>query len=270
MKKNKKGIIPSITDDNELEYWIEYKKTLSPHIKEALVIKYSNLVKYVANQINFNMKATRDIEFDDLVGYGALGLIDAIDKYDPNKEVKFKTYATTRIKGSIYDELRKIDKLPRSIRREIKDIEIAREFLESKLGRNVNSQEIADTMGIPLSKINETMRYSIEASTTSLSEVWYHGDDSDEISIMDTLKASDKNNPEYLAERKDVQKKIVEALDKLPEKERSVLILYYYEELTLKEIGKVLDVSESRVSQLHTKAVQQLRYSLSEIKKQLL
>lgn len=270
MIKNKKDKIPNITNENEHDYWIEFKKTLSPHIREALVIKYAPLVKFVANRIHVNMKSIRDIEFEDLVGFGSFGLMDAIDRYDPNRKIKFKTYALTRIMGSIYDELRRIDVLPRSIRKEIKEIEKAREILENKLSRNAKPQEIADMLGIPLSKVNETMRYNIESSTTSLSEVWYLGDDSDEISIIDTLKSNDKTNPEYLAEREDVKKKIVEALKKLPEKEQQVLILYYYDNLTLKEIGKVLDVSESRVSQLHTKAIQQLRYSLSEIKKQLL
>ena len=125
-------------------------------------------------------------------------------------------------------------------------------------------------LGIPISKYNETMKRYIEASPTSLSDVWYVGDDSDEISVIDTLKSNDKTNPEYLAEREDVKNKIVDALKKLPEKEKQVLILYYYDDLTLKEIGEVLEVSESRVSQLHTRAIQDLRCSLSEIKKNLL
>ena len=133
MRKNKKDKIPNITNENEQEYWVEFKKSLSPHIREALVIKYSPLVKYVANKVHVNMKSIRDIEFDDLVGFGSFGLMDAIDRYDPDRNIKFKTYAMTRIMGSIYDELRKIDNLPRSIRKEIKEIERAREILENKL-----------------------------------------------------------------------------------------------------------------------------------------
>ena len=142
--------------------------------------------------------------------------------------------------------------------------------LELKLKRKAQPQEIAKMLDISVSKYNEIMGYNIQASTTSLSEVWYLGDDSDEISIGDTLKSSDKTNPEYLAEREEIQKEIVKALKKLPPKEQEVLILYYWEELTLKEIGKVLEVSESRVSQLHGKAIQDLRHSLLEIKKALL
>ena len=270
MSKNKKNKLPNITEENEQEYWMEFKKTKAMEIREALVEKYAPLVKYAANKINISTKNIRDIEFNDLVGFGSFGLLDAIDRYDPNRDIKFKTYALTRIMGSIYDELRKLDSLPRSIRKDIKEIEMHREILELKLKRDATPQEIADTMGIPLSKYNETMRYNIESSTTSLSDVWYLGDDSDEISVIDTLKSSDKTTPEYITEREVVKKEIVKALEKLPEKERNVLILYYYDNLTLKEIGKVLEVSESRVSQLHGKAVQDLRHSLSEIKKSLL
>ena len=270
IKKKEKGKIPNITNDNEQEYWQEFKNTQSPYIREALIIKYSPLVKYVASKISVNMGSHKHIEFQDLVGFGSFGLMDAIDKYNPNRDIKFKTYAVTRIRGAIYDELRKLDYLPRSIRKDVKEIEKAREILEARLSRNIKPQEIADMLGIPISKYNETMKRYIEASPTSLSDVWYVGDDSDEISVIDTLKSNDKTNPEYLAEREDVKNKIVAALKKLPEKEKQVLILYYYDDLTLKEIGKVLEVSESRISQLHTKAIQQLRYSLSEIKKQLL
>ena len=268
MKKNKKEILPNITDENEQEYWIEFKKTSSPHIREAMIIKYAPLVKYAAARIHTgNIKG---VDFEDLVGFGSFGLLDAIDRYDPNRDIKFKTYALTRIQGSIYDELRKIDVLPRSVRKGIKDIQEVTEVLELKLKRKAQPQEIADILGIPLAKYNEIMGYNIQASTTSLSEVWYLGDDSDEISIIDTLKSSYKNNPEYQAERDEVQKEIVKALKNLPQNEQEVLILYYWEELTLKEIGKVLSVSESRVSQIHTKAIQGLRYSLQEIKKSLL
>ena len=267
MSKNKRDNLPNITDENEQEYWVEYKKTSSPQIREAIVIKYTPLVKYAAGIHTANI---RGVDFEDLVGFGFFGLLDAIDKYDPNRDIKFKTYALTRIQGSIYDEFRKIDSLPRSVRKTIKEIQEVTEALELKLKRKAQPQEIANILGITIEKYNEIMGYNIQAATSSLSDVWYTGDESDEISIIDTLKSSDKTNPEYLAEREEVQKEIVKALKKLPDKEQQVLILYYYDELTLKEIGKVLDVSESRVSQLHTKAIQDLRHSLSEIKKALL
>lgn len=270
MKQNRKDKLPIITEENEHEYWIEFRKNLSPRIREAIVKKYAPLVKYAANKINISTKNIRDIEFEDLVGFGSFGLLDAIDRYDPNKDVKFKTYALTRIMGSIYDELRKLDSLPRSIRKDIKEVEKARELLEIHLRRDAKPEEIINMLGITMDKYNELMGYGIQSSVTSLSGIFYTGDDADEISIMDTLKSSDKTNPEYLAEREAVKKQIVEALKKLPEKEQQVLILYYYEDLTLKEIGVAMEVSESRVSQLHGKAIQDLRHSLSEIKKSLI
>ena len=267
MKNNKKYNLPNITDENEQEYWVKYKKTLSPQIRGAMVIKYAPFVKYAASKIHTKIVG---VDFDDLVSCGYLGLLDAIDKYNPNIEIKFTTYALMRITGSIHDELRKMDNLPRPIRQEMGIIEKAKEILEIKLERNAQPQEIANIVGITVEKYNEIMRYALQASVTSINEVWYPGDDSDELFIIDTLKSNYKTNPEYLAEREAVQKEIVNALKKLEPKEQQVLILYYYEGLTLKEIGKVLDVSESRVSQLHTKAIQGLRYSLSEIKKALL
>lgn len=267
---NKKSKLPEINDENEKEYWIEYKKTQSPQIREAIVKKYAGLVKYAANRINISFKNTRDIESCDLLGYGSIGLLEAIERYNPNKNIKFKSFALWRIHGSIIDALRDNDILPRSIRQKLKEIDKAKEIVESKIKGDAKPEEIASMMGISIDEYNELMRYNIDFAVTSLSEVWYLGDDSDEISIIDTLKSSDKTNPEYIAERKAVQKEIVKAIKKLPEKEQEILILYYYERLTLKEIGKVLEISESRVSQIHTKAMQDLRYSLSEIKKSLL
>ena len=232
MSKNKRDNLPNITDENEQEYWVEYKKTSSPQIREAIVIKYTPLVKYAAGRIH--TANIRGVDFEDLVGFGFFGLLDAIDKYDPNRDIKFKTYALTRIQGSIYDEFRKIDSLPRSVRKTIKEIQEVTEALELKLKRKAQPQEIANILGITIEKYNEIMGYNIQAATSSLSDVWYTGDESDEISIIDTLKSSDKTNPEYLAEREEVQKEIVKALKKLPDKEQQVLILYNYDELTLK------------------------------------
>lgn len=271
MKKNKKdkNIRVHITDENELEYWKQYKKTKDFDIRSALIVKYSPLVKYVAGKISLNISSHKSIEFCDLVGYGTLGLIDAIEKYDPEREIKFKTYAVTRIRGAIFDELRAIDPLSRTIRQKAKAIEETRHRLEARYGRNIRGQEVADAMGIDIQEHNKVMKYLHESSPVSLNHVCYV-DDSDEISIEDMLKSTEKVSPDYIVEREEIRKIIANALYELPEKEKQVLILYYYEDLTLKEIGAVLDVSESRISQLHTKATQALRYQLSEIKKNLI
>lgn len=259
--------LPNITDENEQEYWIELKKTSSPRIREAIVIKYAPLVKHVAGRIPIKIKV---VEFGDLVGFGSIGLLDAIDKYNPNKCIKFKTYAHTRIQGAIYDELRKIDDLPRSVRQEWKLLEKAREILEVKLQRAAQPKEIANTVGITLAKYNEIMRYIWQTTGTTSIDEDHYDEDGNAILLKDKLKASSKMNPDYLAEKEEIQKEIINVLKKLPPKEQEVLILYYYEGMTLKEIGETLEVSESRVSQLHTKAIQDLRHSLQEIKKSLL
>ncbi len=261
---------PIITEDNEKEYWLEYKKTNSPLIREGLVIKYSPLVKYVANKMYIKIGSHKSVSFDDLVSSGGFGLLDAIEKYNPSLNTKFNTYAMTRITGSILDELRKQDSLPRSIRQEAKEIEKAREILEAHYTRNVTPQEICSKLGIEMSKYNDIMKKVTEASTTSLNDIRYVDSESAGISIADTLKASEKTSPGYLVEREDVKNKIIEAINNLPQKEREVIIFYYYEGLTLKEIGAMFEATESRISQIHTKGIQALRYNLSEIKKQLL
>ncbi len=262
--------VPIITDENEKDYWLEYKKTSSPIIREAIVIKYSPLVKYVANNMQKTIGNQKNINFDDLVSSGGFGLLDAIEKYDSNFNTKFKTYAVTRINGAILDELRKQDYLPRSIRQEAKEIEKTRTVLEAHYTRTITPEEVCEKLGIPMVKYNQIMKKVTESSPTSLNDIRYIDNDSSGISIADTLKASDKTSPEYMAEREDVKKKIVEAIKNLSEKEQQVLILYYYDDLTLKEIGAVFGATESRISQIHTKALQALRYSLSEIKKQLI
>lgn len=270
MKRFERETLPVITEENEQEYWIKFKETSSNIIREAFIRKYAPLVKSVVRRISVSMSKQKQVDYDDLVSYGTLGLIDAIRKYNPTRDIKFKTYAYTRIRGSIYDELRNMDFLPRSIRKDIKEIERTREILEAKFSRNISPDEVASELGITMTKYNEIMQKSIESSHLSLNDIAYFADDSEGLSLVDTLRASDKTSPEHLAEREDVRKKIKSALEQLPQTEQQVLILYYYEELTLKEIGAVLEVSESRVSQLHTKAIQALRYTLSDIKKQLI
>lgn len=256
-----------ITDENELEYWRKYKKKKTTALREALIKKYAPLVKYVAGKIAMSMP--ENIDFNDLVSDGSFGLIDAVEKYDPDRDIKFKTYAVTRIRGAIFDALRSRDWVPRSMRKKAKEIERAVQILEAKFGRDVSDDEVAKEIGMDMDEYQKVMKRITESSVVSLNDVYYTGDDSDEISFADTLAGPEGLNPDILAERDEIRGTIVEALKTLPEKEKQVLILYYYEDLTLKEIGAVLNVTESRVSQLHTKAIQELRYKLNEIKKSL-
>jgi len=251
----------------EEELWKMYKKTRDPKIREYFVNQYAPLVKYVAGKVAIGMP--QNVEFEDLVGYGVFGLLDAIEKFDPDKDIKFKTYAVTRIRGAIYDELRSIDWVPRSIRQKAKEIERAIGKLENRLGRAATDEEIAKELGIDIKEFQTLMLKVSGTSLLSLSDVWYVGDDSDRVSVMETIESPSSMNPDTIVEREEIKKIIIEAIKELPDKEKKVLILYYYEDLTLKEIGEVLQVTESRISQLHTKAIMRLRSKLMNIKRSM-
>ena len=256
----------SIFDEKtEDELWLEFKKTRSPDIRDAFIRKYMPLVKYVAGKVAAGMPG--NIEFDDLVGFGQFGLLDAINKYDPEKNVKFKTYAVTRIRGSMIDELRVLDWVPRSVRQKAREIEDAIVQVESRLGRPASDAEIADAMGISEEEFQQTVMRVSGTSVLSLDDVWYSGDDSDHVSIGDSIESPSSFNPDVIVEREEIRRVIIESIKELPKKEKMVLVLYYHEDLTFKEIGQVLNVSESRISQLHTKANMRLRAKLTNIRK---
>jgi RNA polymerase sigma factor for flagellar operon FliA len=255
----------SMEQTKEDELWLEYRRTRDPKIRETFIKQYSPLVKYVAGKVAVGMP--HNVEFDDLVGFGVFGLLDAIDKFDPDKNVKFKTYAVTRIRGAIFDELRSIDWVPRSVRQKTREVEDAIGSLEARLGRTATDQEIAGALGMNEDEYLKTMMKISGTSIISIHEVWYSGDENDKVSIADSIESPPSLNPEVIAERDEVKRVIVEAINELPEKEKKILVLYYFEDLTLKEIGQVLDVTESRVSQLHTKAILRLRSKLKNSRK---
>ena len=254
-----------LEEKTEEELWELYRKTQDPKIRDMFVKQYAPLVKYVAGKVAVGMP--HNVDFDDLVGFGVFGLIDAINKFDPNKHVKFKTYAVTRIRGAIFDELRSIDWVPRSVRQKSREIEETIHSLEASLGRSASDNEIADELGMSEDEFQKTMMKISGTSILSLNDVWYTSDDNDRISIVDSIESPRSLNPDSIVEKEEVKRVIVQAINELPEKEKKVLVLYYYEDLTLKEIGKVLEVTESRISQLHTKAILRLRSKLTNIKK---
>lgn len=254
-----------MTEKEELELWKEYKKTKNPSIRDSLIRQYAPLVKYVAGKVAVGMP--QNVEFDDLVGYGVFGLFDAIEKFDPDKHVKFKTYAVTRIRGAIFDELRSIDWVPRSVRQKGREIEEAVRKLESTLGRSATDQEVARELGMSDKDFEKAMMRVSGTSILSLNDVWYTGDDNDKVSIADSIESPQNLNPDTIVEKEEIKRVIVQSIQELPDKEKKVLVLYYYEDLTLKEIGKVLEVTESRVSQLHTKAIMRLKAKLTNIRK---
>ncbi len=253
------------TEQDELKLWKEYKEKRNPEIRDRMVKQYAPLVKYVAGKVAVGMP--QNVEFDDLVGYGVFGLFDAIEKFDPDKHVKFKTYAVTRIRGAIFDELRAIDWVPRSVRQKSREIEDAIRRLEASLGRAATDAEVAREMNMTDKEFEKTMLRVSGTSILSLNDVWYTGEDNDKVSIADSIESPDNFNPDNIVEKEEVKRVIIQSIQELPEKEKTVLVLYYYEDLTLKEIGKVLEVTESRVSQLHTKAIMRLRAKLTNIKK---
>jgi RNA polymerase sigma factor for flagellar operon FliA len=250
---------------SEEELWRIYKQTKNPEIRDAFVRQYAPLVKYVAGKIAVGMP--HNVEFDDLVGFGVFGLFDAIEKYDPDKHVKFKTYAVTRIRGAIFDELRSIDWVPRSVRQKSREIEDAVHRIESSLGRAASDKEIADEMGMSPEEFQQVMMKVSGTSILSLNDVWYTGEESDNVSIAESIESPQSMNPDTIIEKDEIRRVIVQAINDLPEKEKKVLVLYYYEDLTLKEIGHILEVTESRISQLHTKAIMRLRARLTNIRK---
>lgn len=254
-----------LANKTEDELWRLYRDSRNPDIREMLVKQYAPLVKYVAGKVAVGMP--HNVEFDDLVGYGVFGLFDAIEKFDPDKHVKFKTYAVTRIRGAIFDELRSIDWVPRSVRQKTREVEEAVRRLEASLGRPATDEEIARDLGISVRDLEKLMMKISGTSILSLNDVWYTGDDNDKVSIADSIESPHSLNPDVIVEKDEIKRVIVQSIQELPEKEKTVLVLYYYEDLTLKEIGKVLEVTESRVSQLHTKAILRLRAKLTNIKK---
>ncbi len=250
-------------DENEL--WKKYKSKHEPDIREFFVKKYAPLVKYVAGKVAIGMPHNTD--FDDLVSDGTIGLLDAIEKYEPERNIKFKTYAITRIRGAIFDGLRDRDWIPRSIRQKIKEMENLLVELENKFGHPPTDEAIASALNISMEEYNKLMStISGTTSVASLNDSWPTGTDDDEFSMIENLRSPDSYNPSMDVEKKEVIEIISKAIQSLPDSEKKVLVLYYYEDLTLKEIGEVLGVTESRVSQLHTRAIMMIKAKLKQIK----
>ena len=254
-----------LDESEELKLWKEFKKTKSVAIRDKLIKQYMPLVKWVAGRVSTGMPES--VEFDDLVGFGRFGLLDAINKYDPDKNVKFKTYATTRIRGAIFDELRELDWVPRSVRQKSREIEDTIVDLEAKLGRTASDAEIAQAMNMTEAEYQTTVMKVSGTSVLSLNDVWYSGDDSEHISIGDSIEAPTSLNPDVIVEREEIRRVIIQAINELPKNEKMVIVLYYHEDLSFREIGAVLNVSESRVSQLHSKANLRLRAKLTSVRK---
>jgi len=232
--------------------------------KDRLIVEYAPLVRYIANRIA--MRLPPHIDVDDLVNSGILGLIDAIEKFDPSREVKFKTYAEIRIKGAILDELRAMDWIPRSIRKVINRLVEAYHELEQRFGRPAEDEEVAEQLGLKMEEFYGLLKQSAGVPLISLDVlIDYDEKKRNILSCLVDPKSEDAFGVLGLSEVKDA---VAKAIEDLPEKEKQVISLYYYDELTMKEIGRVLDLTESRVSQIHTKAILRLRVRVKNFKGQ--
>ncbi len=246
--------------EDEIKMWKKYKRVKSQDLHDEIVKKYLYLVKYVAGRVAIGLPP--NVEFNDLVSYGILGLFDAITKYDVSQGNKFETYAVSRIRGSIMDELRKLDWAPRLLRKKAREIDKKCKELEEKNGRMATDEEVAHSLKISTEELNSI--YSDLNSTTflSLDEVWQNDDGNKPISRLQTIEDSLITNQFTYVHQSEVRDLLASSINELPEKEKLVVVLYYYENLTLREIGEILDVSESRVCQIHTKVITRLRSHL--------
>lgn len=254
----KKALDPTIE-----KLWKDYKKSNNQEVRDKLIIHYAPLVKYVAGRLSISLP--KNVDTEDLISYGIFGLIDAIEKFDLKRQIKFETYAISRIKGAIIDELRSLDWVPRSVRHHAKELEKVYIELENRLKRVPTDEELAEALGLSIKELHSLLNQLSYTSLVALEELWTGGSDTDErMALIHTIKDKDDKSPAVMYEFEEMKQIIAGAIEKLPKREQIVVALYYYEGLTLKEIGEVLGVTESRVSQLHTKAIIRLKARLKD------
>ena len=251
--------IKRMSEDELTELWQSYLSDKSnKNYRDTLIVQYIYLIRYVVGRVKVTLPQTISIE--DIAGYGVEGLINAIERYSPQKNTRFETYALIRIRGSILDKIRAQDFLPRSVRKKIKEIKNAQEQLKQELGRMPTTNEIASFVNMEPDKVVQLM--SEDATITSIYDKKGTADDS--VEIIDTIEDTNKLNPQENAEEKNVKYELEKALMRLPERERIIMVLYYQENMTMKEIGETINMSESRVCQLHAQGIMKLKNILSE------
>jgi len=242
--------------------WITFKETNSSELRERLLEEYLPLVKSVAGRMALGFP--KSVELSDLVSTGVIGLIEALSNYDPSRGVKFETYAVPRIRGAILDELRSLDWVPRSTRAKSREIDKATIKLENRLGRVPTQRELAKCLRVSTRELMATLDDVSSSSVLSLDELIYGEDDNRQVPRVETVESGARHNMLHDLEKKELKAFITSSLNNLTEQEKMVIAFYYYEEMTLKEIGEIMHISESRVSQIHTKAVLKLRSMVKE------
>jgi RNA polymerase sigma factor for flagellar operon FliA len=246
------------------DLWRRYKGDGDAAARERLVVAYSPMVKFVAGRLGAGLPS--HVEDADLISYGLMGLIGAIERFDPERGIKFETFAMTRIRGAIIDELRSLDWVPRSVRSRAREIEAAQAALEHELQRAPSEAELATKLGVEEDELQGSLLEIANSSVYALDELWTISDSSgDQVSLLDTISDPGAEDPQESLASSEVKDRLTEAIGSLPEREQLVIALYYYESLTLREIGEVLGVTESRISQLHTKAVMRLKSALQGV-----
>lgn len=251
--------IKRMSEEELTELWHQYLNNKSnKSARDTLIVQYIYLIRYVVGRVKVTLPATISIE--DIAGYGVEGLINAIERYSPQKNTRFETYALIRIRGAILDRIRAQDFLPRSVRQKIKEIKNAQEHLKQELGRMPTTNEVARFLDIEPDKVIQLL--SEDATITSIYDK--KGNSEDSVEVIDTIEDTHKLNPQEQAEEKNVKQELERALSRLPERERVIMVLYYQENMTLKEIGETINMSESRVCQLHAQAIMKLKNILSE------
>ena len=251
--------IKRMSEEELTALWEEYfKDKTNKEARDTLIVQYIYLIRYVVGRVKVTLPATISIE--DIAGYGVEGLINAIERYSPQKNTRFETYALIRIRGAILDKIRSEDFLPRSVRKKLKEIKNAQEELKQTLGRMPTTAEVAQALDMEPEKVTQIL--SEDATMTSIYDKKGNTDDS--VEIIDTIQDTHKLNPQEQMEEKNVKYELEKALKRLPERERIIMVLYYQENMTLKEIGNALNMSESRVCQLHAQSIMKLKNILSD------
>jgi len=252
------------SDEQVAQWWQEFCKTKSEKVRNRLMEQYLPLVRYAAERLH--AKLPDEVELDDLISAGIFGLMDAVNAFDPARGVKFETYCAPRIRGAILDELRSMDWVPRLVRSRAHKLNEAMHALEAQLGRKPNDSELAKKMHISMSEFRKLQRDAHAVGLVSLSRKWFETDSHKDVREIDVLEDKRSDDPLRAAQRRDIKDLVTRGLSRA---ERLIIVLYYFEEMTMKEIGLTLDLSESRVSQMHSAILHRLRHQLDRCKKEL-